>query len=161
MAAATISPKTAGAKPAGKANLIVTLGALTVLAALGGGLVGKLIIARLKPAPAVVEPTKAAQLASDTEVRELPAIVTNLDDPPEMRVRLQVAIVYAKKAVENPTILSAQICDDLVAFLKTLSIKQLQGASGLQNLREDLNERASVRSEGKVTEVVIEALVVQ
>ena len=58
--------------------------------------------------------------------------------------------------------MAAQISDDLVAFLKTLTIRQLQGASGLQNLREDLNERApSVRSDGKVTEVVIEALVVQ
>ena len=156
MAAAATSPK-----PAGKATLILTLAALTVLAALGGGLVGKLIVARMRGAAPVIEAAKSSATSLDTEVRELPAIVTNLSDPAEMRVRLQVAIVYAKKGVENPTVMAAQISDDLVAFLKTLTIRQLQGASGLQNLREDLNERAAVRSDGKVTEVVIEALVVQ
>ena len=57
--------------------------------------------------------------------------------------------------------MAAQISDDLVAFAKTLTLSQLQGASGLQNLRDDLNERAAVRSQGKVREVVIETLVVQ
>ncbi len=150
-------------KPVGKANVIVTVAVLTVLAAVGGGLVGKLMVVKLQQAAAPApEPAKPAMAyTGDTEVRELPATVTNLADPPEMRVRLQVAVVYNKKAIENPNLMAAQVSDDLVAFLKTLTVGQLQGASGLQNLREDLNERAAVRSQGKVREVVIETLVVQ
>ena len=152
------------AKAPGKANLIVTVGALTVLAAVGGGLVGKMIVAKLHALPtpsASAEPTKAAHYTSDMTVQELPPMVVNLADPPETRVRLQVAIVFSKKAVETPAVLVAQINDDFVGFMKTLSIGQLQGASGLQALREDLNERAATRSDGKVREVVIETLVVQ
>lgn len=151
------------AKAPGKANLIVTIAALTVFAAVGGGVSGKLIMARLRPAAATPTTEQAPPLpyASDVEVKELPAIVTNLASPPEMRVRMQVSIVYAKKGVENPSVLIARINDDLVAFVKTLTVRQIQGASGLQNLREDLTERASVRSQGMVREVVIESLVVQ
>lgn len=157
MAATAVSQK-----PPGKVHLIVTIAALTILAAIGGGLVGKLIVARLRGAtPALAETGKPLPYAGGIEVRELPAIVTNLTDPPEIRIRLQVAIVYPRASVEEPAVLSAQITDDLVGFLKTLSLTQLQGATGLQNLREDLNERAAVRSQGKVREVVIEALVVQ
>jgi flagellar FliL protein len=158
MAADTIK-----AKAPGKANLIVSVAALTVLAAVGGGLVGKIIMAKARAVAVAASPDvkSASPYAGDIEVRELPPIVTNLVDPPETRVRLQVSILYSKKDIENPTLLVGQISDDLVAFLKTLSLSNLQGASGLQALREDLNERANIRSQGKVRELTIETLVVQ
>ena len=57
--------------------------------------------------------------------------------------------------------LSAKISDDTLGYLRTLSLAQLQGANGLQHLREDLSERAAVRSEGHVSEVMIEMMVIQ
>ena len=154
----------ATSKSGGKANLIVTAGALTVLAVIGGGLVGKLVVARLRGAMAPASATSAATplpYPSTVEVHELPPIVVNLAAPPDSRIRLQVAIVYDKAALPEANVAAAQITDDIVAFLATLTLPGLQGASGLQNLREDLNERAAVRSQGKVREVVIETLVVQ
>lgn len=151
-----------GAKKPGKGGLIIAMAGLTVLAAVGGGLVGKLLLSRLHlpPPVQVAAPVeKPTPYSGETEVKELPPIVTNLADIRKTQVRLQVAIVYTKKAVDNPAVLSARVGDDLVAFLKTLSLAQLQGASGLQNLREDLNERASIRSQGSVREVIIETLV--
>ena len=148
----------------GKANIIVTAAALTVLAVIGGGLVGKLMVARLR---GVTAPTGVASAATSlpypgtVEVRELAPIVVNLAEPPESRMRLQAAIVYDKGALPDANLAAAQVTDDIVAFLKTLTLSGLQGASGLQNLREDLTERASVRSQGKVREVVIETLVVE
>ena len=162
MAAAVTTPK-----PAGKANLLVTVAALTILAAIGGGLVGRLIVAkahaaghgpRRRPSRSAASPRPTGP---DVEVRELPPIVTNLAAPATVRVRLQVSLVTGRKDVENPALLMGQVADDLVAFLKTLTLAQIEGASGLQSLREDLNERANVRSQGKVRELVIETLVVQ
>ena len=152
------------ASKGGNANLIVTVSALTVLAVVGGGLVGKLTVARLHGSPATPAlATTSAPLPypSSVDVRELTPVVTNLAAPPASRVRLQAAIVYDKGALQEPGATAAMITDDIMAFLKTLSLSDLQGASGLQNLREDLNERASVRSQGKVHEVVIETLVVE
>ena len=151
-------------KSSGKATFIVTLAVLTVLAVIGGGLVGKVVAGSLqatRPAEAAAPTAKPMPYAGDAELRELPPVVTNLAQPAETRLRLQVAIVFPKKATDKPEILAAQITDDIVAYAKTLTVTQLQGASGLQALREDLNDRAATRSGGKVREVIIENLVVQ
>jgi Flagellar basal body-associated protein len=149
-------------KPAGKMGPIATLGGLTVLAILAGGAVGKLVSAHPPVTAVEHQGTPATRGApSDLQVKELPAIVTNLAKPSNTHIRLQVAILFSKKNVENVSLLGARISDDIMAFLKTLSLSQLQGASGLQNLREDLNERAAVRSQGSVHEVIIETLATQ
>jgi flagellar FliL protein len=156
------SATSANGKPAGKGSLVVTVATLTVLAAVGGGLLGKLVAhPRAASSATAAEAGKPLPYAADIEVRELPAIVANLAAPEEARVRIQVAMVYPKKGVENAALLAAKINDDIIAFVKTLTVADLQGPSGLQALREDLNERAAVRSEGKVREIIIEALVVQ
>jgi flagellar protein FliL len=144
-------------------NTVLPVTVLTILAVALGGTTGKLIVARLRPALAAASGAAngSSPYTGDTDVRELAPILTNLADAAHTEVRLQASIVYQKKAVENPTVLMAKISDDLVAFLKTLSVEQIQGASGLQNLRDDLNERAAVRSQGLVREIIIETLVVQ
>lgn len=153
---------------AGKGSMLMLLaqvGALTILGAAGGGFVGTLIVAKVKAAVVAAavptEPAVKGAISEDVVVKELPAIVTNLAQPEGMKIRLQASILFNKKEVETPTLMSAQITDDLVGYLKTLSIAQLQGGSGLQSLREDLNERVSIRSEGHVRELIIETLVVQ
>ena len=55
----------------------------------------------------------------------------------------------------------AKIGDDILAYLRTVSLQQLEGPIGLENIRQDLNERAAMRSGGKVREFVIRTLVVQ
>ena len=58
-------------------------------------------------------------------------------------------------------VMAARIGEDLVAFLRTTSLAQIEGGAGMQHLREDLNERVVTRSSGKVREIIIETLVVQ
>ena len=44
---------------------------------------------------------------------------------------------------------------------RTVTLRQIEGASGLQHLREDLNERVALRTKGQVRELIVEMLVVQ
>ena len=145
--------------------LIACIGGLTVLGAGGGVVAGIAIVGKIKASLATnAAPPEAparTTLGEDVVVRELTPIVTNLAQPEGVKVRLQASILFNKSEVEAPTLLSAQITDDLIGYLKTLSIVQLQGGSGLQSLREDLNERVAVRSNGHVRELIIETLVVQ
>ena len=156
------------ADAAGKSSLLPTLATvagLTVLGAGGGAFVGSLIVAKVRATVAAAaspsEPAPKSAFAEDVVVRELKPIVTNLAQPEGTKVRLQASILYNRKDVDTPALTTAQITDDLVGYLKTLSIAQLQGGSGLQSLREDLNERVTIRSEGHVRELIIETLVVQ
>ncbi len=145
--------------------LLACIGGLTVIGAGGGVVAGSMIVAKLRAtlvANAVpLEAPTRTRLGEDVVVRELAPIVTNLAQPEGVKVRLQASVLFSKKEVDAPALMCAQITDDLVGYLKTLSIAQLQGGSGLQSLREDLNERVAIRSDGHIRELIIETLVVQ
>jgi flagellar protein FliL len=138
--------------------------AMSFVAAGIGGFAGLQLATQVKEnaskAPKV-EGAAPSKYEAGTGLVNLPPIVTNLADPPDAWVRMQAAIVFDTQAVPTPDVLAAQISEDFLGFLKTLTVAQVGGASGLQHLREDLNERASVRSEGRVRELIIQTLVVQ
>ncbi len=147
--------------------LLACVGGLTIVGAGGGGVAGDFDRGQGQGRPRRQRGTAGSPRATratygeDVVIRELSPIVTNLAQPEGVKVRLQASILFNKKDVEAPTLVSAQITDDLIGYLKTLSIAQLQGGSGLQSLREDLNERVATRSNGRVRELIIETLVVQ
>lgn len=138
---------------------------LTLIAAAAGGALG-LRIAATAQAPPVEGAGGAAQrlparVAGEANLRELPPIIANLADPPDAWVRLQATIVLDGASTSKPDVLAAQIAEDILGFMRTVTLAQIAGASGLQHLREDLNERATVRSEGHVRELILQTLVVQ
>ena len=156
---APASGKTSGATTA------IAFVLVTLIAAGGGGAYG-LRIAKLaaappeaaKPAP---EPHGEPKAAAGDLMRELPPIVASLHEPKNVWVRLETAVVLDRAALPEADRLAREITGDILAFVRTLSLPQLQGASGLQHLREDLNERAAIRSGGRVRELVIQAMVLQ
>jgi flagellar protein FliL len=103
----------------------------------------------------------AAGLPPNSSVFDLPAVVTNLGAPQDTWIRLEASFIYDAKVTPHPEPLGGQIADDLLAFLRTMSLAQIQGIAGLQNLRLDINERAAIRSNGIVKELVIRSLVIQ
>ncbi|MBY6240599.1 flagellar basal body-associated FliL family protein [Methylosinus sp. Sm6] len=110
-------------------------------------------------APAAKEAAPPA--APKWKLKELAPIVTNLADPEMGWVRMQAAIVYDGEAVPQTDLLVSQVTADIVAFLRTMTLASIQGADGLRRLHEDLSERAVIRSEGRIRELIIQALVVQ
>ncbi len=106
------------------------------------------------------ESTASAPAQSSTIV-DLPPIVTNLGSPQDTWVRLEGSIIFDPKTLPHPEAVAGQIGDDILAYLRTISLHQLEGPIGLENIRQDLNERAATRSGGKVRGFVIRTLVVQ
>jgi len=128
----------------------------------GGAMLGLFLSASMKPGSEKESEVAPAANASRTTmtVRELSPIITNLSSS-EVWVRLHVAIIYEAGSIPTPEVLATDLSADILGFMQTLTIAQLSGASGLQHLREDLNDRAIIRSDGKIRELVIESLVVQ
>jgi flagellar FliL protein len=102
-----------------------------------------------------------ATYSGDTAVQEVPPIVTNLAGPEGSWVRVQASIVFDRKRLLKPEAAAAEIGEDILGFMRTLTPAQISGASGLQHLREDLTERASIRSGGLVRELILQSVVVQ
>lgn len=148
-------------KPASKTSVLGVIVA-SVLALVGGGAHGVFIDKLQAPqAAAKPEAPKALEGAPGRILRDLAPIVTNLANPPDAWVRFEGGIVLDAAAAKQSDLLAGQIASDILAYLRTVGLAQLQGANGLAYLREDLNERARQRSEGKVRDIIIQTLVVQ
>lgn len=102
-----------------------------------------------------------SKYVGEVELRKVPAVVTNLANSASDWVRIESSIVFARGASKDPDLMVSEIRQDVLSYLRTVSLAQIQGASGLVHLREDLNERAKVRSGGTIKEVIIETLVIQ
>ncbi len=94
-------------------------------------------------------------------VRELTPIVTNLAEPANNWIRLQSAIVFNSEEMPHPEKMIAELTSDITGYLRTVSLSHLEGVDGLRRLQDELSERATIRSSGKIHEFIIETMVVQ
>jgi flagellar FliL protein len=99
--------------------------------------------------------TNIAEAQEAMGVVYLEPITTNLAGPTGTWARLELALVFEGA----PDVMMAQtIHQDTLSYLRTVKIHQIEGASGFQHLRSDLEERASVRSGGAVKGILIRTL---
>ncbi len=95
-----------------------------------------------------------AEPASQTVI-QLAGITTNLAAPSDVWIRMEASIVLDKPQDAG---LPELIQQDFLAFVRTLKLHQIEGASGFQHFKADLEERAAIRSEGHVKQVLIRTL---
>lgn len=142
--------------------LVAVVGILTLIAAGGGWLLGgQLGLAKQ-------ETGETAAVSSHDVPEEVPAgtvvalkpILTNVKIPQNVWLRLEAGVV-ARPGEKVSDELAATITGDFMAFLRTVNLMQLRGTAGLEYLRTDLEERARMRSEGRIEKVYIWALVME
>lgn len=150
-----------------RGSWLVILTVLSLLAAGTGGAFGLYLVSKVEKAvdekKKDEEGKKAPTLAYSGELtsKAILPVVTNLANGDDTWIRLESSIIFTNGALQNPDVAVAEIRQDILAYLRTLSVSQIQGASGLQHLREDLNERVALRTKGLVRELIVETLVVQ
>jgi flagellar protein FliL len=133
--------------------------AMLVLTGLGAavGMLSASLPAWTDEAPAQPRPSATAW----SKIVELPAIVTNLSMPSDTWVRFEGAVFVDPGFDSDIQALLGELNNDIIAYLRTLTLAQIEGPSGFQILRQALNERVAIRSKGKVNELVIRTMVVQ
>ena len=153
-------PRGAAAGRSPRASLIE----LAVVVLLGACAGAAFEASRAGAPPGPDKPAESSAAAPPTEpstIVDLPPIVTNLGAPQDTWVRLEGSIIFDPRTLPHPDAVAGRIGDDILAYLRTVTLRQLEGPIGLENIRQDLNERAAVRSDGKVRGFVIRTLVVQ
>lgn len=88
----------------------------------------------------------------------LDPITSNLAYPSENRIRLEVALMFKGAADVK---IAEEIHQDIMAYMRTVTLQQVQGPRGFQYLRDDLQERVDLRSEGRVTNVMFRTFVIE
>jgi flagellar protein FliL len=149
-------------------SLVVQIGALLVLTAVavGAGWLSGGYLNGGKAAPAAAHAPAGhgdqekgveghdAEPASQTII-ELAGITTNLAAPSNVWIRMEASIVLDEPQDES---LPELIQQDFLAFVRTLKLHQIEGASGFQHFKADLQDRAAIRSGGHVKQVLIRTL---
>jgi flagellar FliL protein len=154
---------TAPVKSGPSALLQVALLAGLTVAAIGIGWGAGIYLSRQQnPAPEAGTAENAR--ATETSLSEaqgamgvvyLDPITTNMGGASDTWIRIELALVFNGE-VDLP--LAQIVQQDVLAYLRTVKIHQVEGASGFQHLRTDLAERATLRSDGKVTDILIRTL---
>ena len=162
----------------GGPSLIIQIAVLLVLTAAAVGMGwfpgGYLNSTRGSQAPEIDKPTridkahvkttdKAATRKDGKEdvegaelgVLPIEPITTNPAAPSDIWVRMELSLVF-NGAPDNA--IAEQIQQDFLAFMRTVKLPQVEGASGFQHLKEDLEERARIRSNGRVKKILIKTL---
>ncbi|TIS61699.1 MAG: flagellar basal body-associated protein FliL [Mesorhizobium sp.] len=157
------------AQPKKGPSLVIQLAALLVMtgAAVGMGWVSGGYLKQGEasaPVPAApenagtAEKTEADKAPPGPMVVQLAPITTNLASPGEVWIRLEASVLYD---APQPPEVTEQIHQDLLAYVRTLKMHQIEGASGYQHLKADLDERAALRSGGHVKQVLIRTMLLE
>ena len=146
-------------------SLVAELAILTCFAVGAGGLFGMQVLsgsdnAGTRP-EAISQQGQKSRYSETANLKPLPPIVTNLASPKGTWIRIEASVVVGADAAAGANALVAAIAEDIVAYLRTVSLAQIEGPSGFLHLREDLNDRARIRTGGKIRELVVQALVLE
>ncbi|WP_149738404.1 flagellar basal body-associated FliL family protein [Rhizobium sp. RU20A] len=174
-----------------KSSPMVLIGAvvvLTLIAAGGGWMIGGMVapkpmtkemadaIEAVKKAEAEKKAALAAGAPADAHggdkkeeglpkafteahgILQLDPITTNLAYPTENWIRLELALAFKG---EPDVKIAEAVQADVAAYLRTVSLQQIQGPRGFQYLRDDIQERVDLRSEGRITNVIFRTFVIQ
>ncbi|MCL6705509.1 flagellar basal body-associated FliL family protein [Pseudomonas sp. R2.Fl] len=151
--------------------MMIAVAILTVLGAGGGWLVGGMVAPKIKAAEETAKQAEAGEgghgggeegiphIATEANgVVQLEPITTNLAYPSDNWIRLEVALLF-----KGPpdVVVAEDIHQDILAYLRTVSLQQVEGPRGFQYLRDDIQERVDLRSEGRVTKVMFRTFVIE
>lgn len=151
----------------GAADLVKSALAAAIIGVGGGGAFGYFVMPSGASTPAAqaghVEEKSSVvpgRFPGDALAVEISSIIADLETEPRSRVRLDISIVVAHGTPETTT-LKNEVKEDVIAYLKGLSVSDIQGVRGFQNLREQLDDRARVRGRGAILGLLIGGLVLE
>ncbi|MGN7292296.1 flagellar basal body-associated FliL family protein [Rhizobium sp. SAFR-030] len=165
-----------GAPPKKKSALVMTIAGIAVVTLIGAGggwVLGGMIAPKIPGSDqAAARPADAAAGAHGDKKEEglphiateaagvvqLEPITTNLAYPSANWVRLEVALAF-DGAPQLP--LAEEIHQDILAYMRTVSLQQIEGPRGFQYLKDDIQERVDLRSQGKVSKVMFRTFVIE
>jgi flagellar FliL protein len=153
---------------------IAAVAVVTLIAGAGGWFLGGLVSPVLDASKKTIqaEQTKEAGAAegkkadeglptlatAENGVVQLEPITTNLAFPTDRWIRLEVALLFKDKADEKT---AEAVHQDILAYLRTVTLQQIEGPRGFQYLKEDLEERADLISEGRVSRMLFRTFVIE
>ena len=99
--------------------------------------------------------------SDDVTLLPFPPVLTTLLEPKGKWIRLEGSIMIAASGEKPPELLAEEAGEQILTYLRSVRLSQLETASGILALRDDLDETVQVLSGGDVRGVLIHGLVVE
>jgi flagellar FliL protein len=164
-----VAKKDAKGEEKGKGGGLVGIVLVTLLALGAGAGFGIFLDGHLKQggaaktddkAEAEAHPKPKPTLSSTSTLVAMNPIVVNLASPADAWIRIEASLLLEDMPIGGDA-LAAQLSEDLVAYLRTATLDQFEGASGFQNLREDFKDRATIRDREHIKDVIIHGVIIE
>jgi flagellar FliL protein len=99
--------------------------------------------------------------SDDVKITPFPPVLTTLADPKGKWIRLEGSILIRSTSEKQPELLAEKAGEQILTYLRSVRLSQLESPSGILGLRDDLDETVRTLSEGEVRGVLIHGLVVE
>lgn len=90
-----------------------------------------------------------------------PAVLTTLAEPKGKWIRLEGSILMRPSGDKPPELLAEEAGAQILTYLRSVKLSQLESASGALGLRDDLDDTVRSLSGGAVRRILIHGLVVE
>ena len=124
--------------------------------------------AKAKSTPPHGEAGHEAQSAAKKTTNEgqlhvlpLEPVLVNLAGKDRSWIRLEGAVAFTATPDKDKAVLLAQMSEDIAGYLRGASLAQLQSATGLESLREDLSELVQLRSKNRAVRFILRSLAIE
>ena len=105
--------------------------------------------------------TSTAAEGSKVQVASLDPILVTLAGPQRSWARLELGVVLQGPATPDDPVLLKSMTEDIMSFMRTLPLIHVESASGVEYLRDDIEEIARLRSRGRARSIILRSLVVE
>ena len=105
--------------------------------------------------------SEVADSLSPSAIVAMEPIHVSLVGAKESWLRLDASVVFAGKETGDRSAMAKHIAEDILMYLRTVTLDQIDSASGMEYLREDLSELARLRSKGGARGILLRALMVE
>lgn len=142
-------------------NIFVSFILSTVIACASGFVFSTYVIGTsTKKTSSLPQTTAQNPTEPGVQLKLIGPVLTNLKEPPNVYIRLEAAVLLEQGDSNSPAMIS-QISDDFLGYLRSVSLNNLEGAGGYHVLKEELTERARLRTKGAARDLFIQTLIVE
>ncbi len=94
-------------------------------------------------------------------IASLDPILVTLSGPQRSWARLELGVILEGPSAPDDAVLLKSMTEDIMSFMRTVPLVHVESASGVEYLREDIEEIARLRSKGRARSVILRSLVVE
>ena len=91
----------------------------------------------------------------------IPPVIASIGQTKQAWIRMELKALSREIEIKDESVLMLKISQDILSYIRTLKVRDIQSANGFYLLRSNLGEIARIRSKGAVTGIAIQGFIIE